>query len=162
MGPTSLSVFLYAASETASRKRWPHRPVAGLGAPVSGNSIPCRAATARHGWGGSECETASGSTARSASRSIGQSDGQRPRGQPPAAWPTGVSASCVTWVAGPGSLWAEAPPVPSCGTSRTTGTPSSWRPLRPGPLPTGVFQFSTTGWPVGAAAPVVVGCLVVS
>ena len=162
MGATSLGVFLYAASGTASNGRSPLRPVAGPGAPVSGNSTPCLEVPARHGWGGTECETASGSTERSVSRSTGRSDGRRPRGLPEDASSTAVSDSRITWADGPGSVWGEAPCVPSFCKPRTTERPSSWRRLRHEPPPTGVSRLSTTGWPVGAVAPVVAGSLGVS
>lgn len=60
MGPKSFGVFLYGASGTASNQRSPLRSFAKPGVRVSGNSTPSPRVTARHGWGDSGCENASG------------------------------------------------------------------------------------------------------
>jgi hypothetical protein len=52
MGPTSLSVFLYAASDAASRRQSPRRPAAGPAVRVSDNSSPNWTAVSRHGRDG--------------------------------------------------------------------------------------------------------------
>jgi hypothetical protein len=157
MGAKLVGVFLYAARGTVSTARSPLRPVAGPDAPVSGNSTPCLEVTARHGWGGTECETAGRSIGRSVSRSTDRCDGQKPGGPLKEALPAVASESWTTWADGRGSVWVAARRAPSFCRRCTIGRPNSWRRLRPAPRPTGVFRLSTTGWPVGVAVPVVAG-----
>lgn len=166
MGAKTLSVFLYAASGTASSGRWPLRPVAGPDAPVSDSSIRGFPGVSRRGKDGRPRPNAVGSSRRHALRSTGPSD-SRPPGSPSGAMsPVASSVTGRAWADGPEWLGAEDPGALFSGTSDPTGTPNSrTRSLR-APQPTDSCPLLATGWPVGVAAPVAgrfleVSCLLV-
>lgn len=97
MGPTSPSIFLYAANGRASSGRSPRHPVAALGGRVSGNSTLNGSAVSRHGRDGKPHPTGAGSAGRRAVRSRDRSDSRRPEDPSGAPWPDASSVLERAW-----------------------------------------------------------------
>jgi len=154
MGSTFLCVFLYAAIGSASSGRSRLRPVAGPGAPASGNSTPGLPGVSRHGRDGRPRRNAGGSSRRRALRSTDRSD-TPPTGSPSRATsPVASSAMWRAWADGLGLVEGGVPAIPSFGMPETIGTRSLRTHSRHGPRPTDSCLPLAAGWPVGDAAPV--------
>jgi len=155
MGPKPFGVFLYAASDTASRTQWLVRPVPGPASPAFGSSTPSRSVAAIRGSGGSGHALDPRSGERFALESRGRSCSQRPEGS---AITTPLTFSSAIRSAGEGvreSAWGATPSCPGAGRPDTTETQNSW------PLPASGRQqkdscpFSEAAALAGAALPIV-------
>ncbi len=162
MGAKPLSVFLYAASGTASSGRWPRRPVGELDAPASDSSIRGLPGVSRHGRGDRPRPTAVESVRRHACRSTDPSDIRLPGGLSGVMPPVASSVTGRAWADGPEWLGAVVPASPLCGRPGTSETPNSQTRLRHVPRPTGSCPLLAAGSPVGAASPTAVRFLGVS
>jgi len=162
MGATTVSVFLYVASGTASSGRWPLRPVGELDAPVSDSSIRGIPGVSRRGKDGRPRPNAVGSSRRHACRSTDPSDIRLPGGLSGATSPVASSVTGRAWTDGQEWLWAAVPASPLCGMPGTSETPNSQTRLQHVPRPTGSCPLLADGSPVGAASPTAVRFLGVS
>ena len=147
------SLFLSGATCSASTWRWPARLAAELDAPAAESSSPSRAATTRHGWGGTGPGTACESTRQSAPASIHRSgirgaELRRASGAPIAASvPERADTGALEWAQD------EVLPSPAAGTSPSTGIPNSWRIRSAALLPTYSGRSPATERPPTGASP---------
>ena len=124
MRPQLLSVFLYAASDTASNARWPVRPAAARGVPASGSSTRGHASASRHAPGDRSRDTAARSLDQSAPGSISRWSSLRRARPSTAAGPCAASGRKTAVPDDPGRVVAEARPCPSDDSFAATETPS--------------------------------------
>jgi hypothetical protein len=157
-GPKSFGVFLYAATDVASKRRFPLRCAATRGAQAFDNSTPCLKAVAKHGWGGSRPRILSGSLGPLVGVSKDLFDTRRRVARPTVTWTISLFVSSTTsWdVQVPLS---EAEPLPLAADMPDTSVRrSSWMPLTSGQrLTDSLSPFLKVEWRVGAASPVLVG-----
>jgi len=124
MRPQLLSVFLYAASDTASNARWRARPAAARGVPASGSSTRGHASASRHAPGDRSRDTAARSLDQSAPGSISRWSSLRRARPSTAAGPRAASGRKTAVPGDPVRAVAEDRPCPADDSFAATETPS--------------------------------------
>jgi hypothetical protein len=158
MGPKSFGVFLYTAIGAVSNGQFLLHSSAKPGVRVSGNSTPCRGATAKRDWGGIESQIPFGSVGLFVAGSKDPYDIHTKGDLQGVVCLTSLSALKITL---PGALERFSGATPWDPESDMIGTSvrqNSWMPLASGQLPTDLLSpLSTIEWRRGAASPILVG-----
>ena len=124
MRPKLLSVFLYAASDTASNARWLARPAAARGVPASDSSTRVHASASRHAPGGTSRDTAFRSRGQSVPGSTSRWSSLRRARPSPAAGSRAASGRAIAALDGLVPVEGAGPPFHASGSRAATETRS--------------------------------------
>ena len=153
MRPKLLSVFLYAASDTASNGRWPARPAVTRGVPVSGSSTPGSASASRHAPGGTSRDTAFRSLGQSVPGSTSRWRSRRPARPSTAAGLLAASGKRTAVPDDPARVVAANRPSPSADSFAATERLNLPMPLPLRRSPASCILASSVGWRAGDVSP---------